>query len=273
MLLSWLKGLGMAKTSASEFYNVRGAQVLSKQSRKYGSAVYSNYIKPPYCFAEKLLKSFIKSNSHFKVLDFCCGTGEHSVFLAKQHVEVTGLDISPDSIAAAKQLAEQYHVDARIKLAVSDLSETIPMFDSSVDVLFDSGSLYYFELKQALPEIKRVLKAKGLFCAVETNGDNFLLNTWRRLKNRSAKHRDERTLTRLLRRKDLKLIQHFFPGLKIRYFGCTILLGACLKRIPPLLKLWCFFARGVDWVLLDVLRLRFLAFKFVLYGYNNKSEK
>ncbi|MAZ77842.1 MAG: hypothetical protein CMF39_04120 [Legionellaceae bacterium] len=262
----------MSKLSTQTFYDQRGQASMQASQLAIGENIFPVYLREPYSFVSRLINNEFAHKEDRRLLDCCCGTGVHALGFAQMGYQVSGVDFSPDSILAAKKLEACFSLSNSISWLVADISTKLPCKDVFFDILFVSGSLYYFDLPTIFPEIKRVLKSHGLFCAIETNGDNFILNIWRRLKNRFAKHRDERTLTKLLRRRDIEFIKREFPGLKIRYFGCFMLLGACFKRVPLLLRAWCFFARIVDWVLLDALKLRFLAFKFVLYGYNSKAK-
>jgi SAM-dependent methyltransferase len=53
-------------------------------------------------FMTKLL-GFLQPAPGSKMMDVACGKGRHSKFLAEHDYNVTGIDISPDSIADAKQ--------------------------------------------------------------------------------------------------------------------------------------------------------------------------
>jgi len=45
------------------------------------------------------------------VLDLCCGQGRHTVRLAHEGFKVTGLDLSPHLLQAARQAAEAAGVE------------------------------------------------------------------------------------------------------------------------------------------------------------------
>jgi SAM-dependent methyltransferase len=60
-------------------------------------------------FIAKLI-SHLKPLAHTRMLDVACGRGRHSRFLASKDFDVTGIDISFDSIAYAKQFeADNLH--------------------------------------------------------------------------------------------------------------------------------------------------------------------
>jgi SAM-dependent methyltransferase len=47
------------------------------------------------------------------------------------------------------------------------LAESIPYADETFDVVYSSGSAHHFRTNEAFPEIRRVLKSKGRFAAIE----------------------------------------------------------------------------------------------------------
>ena len=55
---------------------------------------------------EPLLRAVLESGSNRRILDLGCGTGEHALFLASLGFEVTGVDVSPGQIEAARRSAE-----------------------------------------------------------------------------------------------------------------------------------------------------------------------
>ncbi len=59
-----------------------------------------------YAEAEQFMKNlvdFLQPNPNSKILDLACGKGRHSVFLNKMGLNVTGMDLSEESILHAKQ--------------------------------------------------------------------------------------------------------------------------------------------------------------------------
>lgn len=58
-------------------------------------------------FIDNLVKYF-NLKEYDKVLDACCGKGRHSIYLNKNGVDVTGIDLSSESIAFAKQFENEH---------------------------------------------------------------------------------------------------------------------------------------------------------------------
>ncbi|MET4109081.1 methyltransferase domain-containing protein [Hymenobacter sp. UYP22] len=74
-----------------------------------------------------------------RLLDLACGKGRHARYLSEQGFEVTGVDLSPQSIAAARQFAhEQLHFQ------VHDMRDSLPYgpFDLVLNLFTSFG---YFQ--------------------------------------------------------------------------------------------------------------------------------
>jgi tellurite methyltransferase len=97
------------------------------------------------------------------VLDIGCGIGRHAVFLAQQGFTVTAIDASDAGLEVARRSAHQAGVDIDFhKAEFTDL----PFADDSFDLVLAWNVIYHGDeevVRQALEEIKRVLKPEGLF--------------------------------------------------------------------------------------------------------------
>ncbi len=96
-----------------------------------------------------------------KILDLACGKGRHARYLSEKGFEVTGLDISPASIAFARHFEHErlafYQHDMRLPFRIN-------YFDAVVNVFTSFG---YFDTDQdhvrTLENVQKGLKPGGLF--------------------------------------------------------------------------------------------------------------
>jgi arsenite methyltransferase len=96
------------------------------------------------------------------VADIGCGPGESSLQVARATgARVIGVDLSSDSIAAARNSAERAGMEASVEFVVAD-AEALPFADGSVDGVLSECSLCTFPDKErAAAELARVLRRGG----------------------------------------------------------------------------------------------------------------
>ncbi len=84
-------------------------------------------------FILRLLNHF-KPSKNCRMLDVACGKGRHSKFLAEQGYDVTGIDLSFDSIADAKQFENEnlhfYQHDMRLPAWINYFDYVFNFFTS-----------------------------------------------------------------------------------------------------------------------------------------------
>ena len=94
-----------------------------------------------------------------RVLDVGCGTGVVAVTAARRGAKVTGLDLTPELLARARENAELAEVD--IDWHEGDV-EQLPFADGTFDVVVSQfGHMFAPRPEVALAEMLRVLKPKG----------------------------------------------------------------------------------------------------------------
>ena len=80
---------------------------------------------------------FLVDNSELlprgKALDVAMGSGQNAVYLAKMGFEVEGVDISPEAVAHARELARKAGVT--IKAEVADLEGDYRIIKNAYDVI------------------------------------------------------------------------------------------------------------------------------------------
>ncbi|WP_353947999.1 class I SAM-dependent methyltransferase [Sporolactobacillus sp. Y61] len=99
------------------------------------------------------------------VLDIGCGTGATAQYLADQtKASVTGIDLHPQMVKAAKKRSEQSLNPFRV---VHGSAESLPFRDRAFDWLFSESVTAFTHLPRSLPEYFRVLRSGGQLFAVE----------------------------------------------------------------------------------------------------------
>lgn len=182
--------------------------------RGFGSEAFSEKFRAPYQYYEEKLP-LPKIGANF--LDLGCGTGTHSIFAARLGYTVTGIDISKKSIEAAENIADFFHVKDHCSFLTTEATSFLKT-SQQFDVVFASGSLYYFDLQKIIAIIKEKLKPGGHFFCIETNGSNWLLNKVRKFRY-SKSERDARTTEHLLKLEDIKYLQDQFSESEVKFFG------------------------------------------------------
>jgi SAM-dependent methyltransferase len=89
-----------------------------------------------------------------EVLDLGAGTGKLTRPLAQRFARVTAVEPDAAMRAVLSQVTDCY-------LAVEGSAEAIPLADASVNAVFVGQAFHWFDTDAALPEIARVLRARG----------------------------------------------------------------------------------------------------------------
>ena len=149
-----------------------------------------------------------------KVLDYCCGTGELAMEIAKFADEVHGVDISDESITTCKQRAEIQGVSGKTHFSVMD-AENLEYEDNTFDVVVESGVLHHLELEKAFSEMARILAPTGQVLCQEALAHNYFIHRYRR---RTPHLRTEWEVDHILRVEDINLAQKHFSSFDIKFF-------------------------------------------------------
>ena len=112
----------------------------------------------PESFYE-LLAALGVGKSGQRILDLGTGTGVLARAFAKRGAVVTGVDIAPNQIAAARTLAAQDALDIAFRVCAA---ENIEFPDDSFEVISAAQSWLYFDVTIMVPKVLRLLTADGL---------------------------------------------------------------------------------------------------------------
>ncbi len=246
-------------------YDLRGERVLASGQFAFENRYQDLVARATRAFMESALPP-LRSGETATFLDLCCGTGAFSIYPAKRGYQVTGVDLSPKSIEAARWQARRNAVSYACGFQVGDVVEFLRSTRETYDVISIAGSLYYLDRAEVLPLIRQRLKPGGTFLCLETSGGNAIMNLYRRLRNRVKHHRDPQTLTQLLKPCDYRDVARVFDTSAIRYFDFLTLAVPLFRWNRTVAEQYHSSAQGLDRVLLNTLGLHRLAFKIGFIG-------
>lgn len=148
-----------------------------------------------------------------RVLDFACGTGITSAWLADRGAAVTGIDLSPGSTARAAELCRAAGADVTFATGPLESQPYLGTFDRIVGRF----ALHHVDVAAVAPVLAALMRPDGVAAFLETMDSNPLLRlARRRLVGRVGIPRfgtlDEHPLTRA----DLRVLEAAFGELDIR---------------------------------------------------------
>lgn len=136
-------------------------------SNKFYLELYQHRDEEDARWMINLLQRSISVNTRSKVLDIACGSGRHSLELARRGFDVTGFDLSEFLIKEAKKgLKESVEKDLKVKFLIKDMRyfNFNGSFDIAVNIFTSFG--YFDNDEENFSVIKNVsdsLKKGGYF--------------------------------------------------------------------------------------------------------------
>lgn len=106
---------------------------------------------------------FFREYNVSRILDLACGSGRHTIYLAKQGFELYGIDISEEGIKSTRRWLENEGLHA--ELTVGSIYERLPYKNNFFDAVVCIRALNHGtieNIREAISEIERVLKPEGL---------------------------------------------------------------------------------------------------------------
>ena len=110
----------------------------------------------------KIVKIFKKHNIK-RVLDLGCGSGRHTVYLARNGFKVYGIDIAKEGIKITKEWLKKETLQAIFR--IGSIYEKLPYKDDFFDAVISTNTIHHARIKdirRAIREIERILKPKSL---------------------------------------------------------------------------------------------------------------
>lgn len=141
----------------NEIYNTYGNRWYEADDDPVALLRAESKTKSPWILQKIKEYNLLKHDT--KVLDVGCGAGFLSNELAKHNLQVTGVDLSTESLT----VAANYDVTKKVTYQTAD-AYCLPFADHSFDVLTAMDFLEHVEKPdQVIREFSRVLKPGGLF--------------------------------------------------------------------------------------------------------------
>ncbi len=161
-----------------------------------------------------------------RVLDFGCGSGMHTLEVARFASHVTGIDISPEAIKLAEENAEHAGLSKKATFVVKD-AENLDFPPASFDVVCVRGVLHHMDLEAALGQIRKVLTPKGKAIFLEALANNPIIHAYRK---RTPHLRTAWETEHILRFEDAARMRKYFNIVNVRTFHLAVLGAVPLRN-------------------------------------------
>jgi ubiquinone/menaquinone biosynthesis C-methylase UbiE len=172
-------------------HNLQKAKQIKSELRKTFDIIAPHFDitrYKPWPESKRFISTLPKDST---VLDLGCGNGRNSIYLAKEGMNIIGIDFSRGLIKIAQNKMEWKEVAHRVNLMEGDIG-SLPLKNESVDAVLYIATLHHLptpqERLQSLIEVKRCLKPGGsaLISAWAQEQDKFKDNL-----KKSKEHQEE----------------------------------------------------------------------------------
>lgn len=193
-----------------------------------------------------------------RLLDYCCGNGDDSIFAAKHGANVVGIDISPVSIAHCKQKAIDENVSGSTDFRVMD-AEKLEFPDNSFDLVIVYGVLHHLDFPAAMREISRVLEPGGEAICTEALAHNPVIHAYRK---RTPHLRTAWEVQHIMKKDNIIKARDWFETVRPKFYHLATIAAVPFRKtflFSPIL--WMF--ECIDSVLLRIPGLRWWGWQVV----------
>ncbi len=250
------------KKTEQKRYDDRAAALLSSGSLDQlghdGAAGVALELRAPYIAYEAHIRQHAGPGK--RLLDLCCGNGQHALLGAQLGAQVTVSDIAPHNVSLT--IARARRAGYEVEGVIAD-AERLPFPPESFDVVTMAGSLSYMDLDELLNQVSRVLRRGGTFIFVDSLNHNpvYRLN---RFLNYTRGKRTRSTLQRMPTMRTMEKIRMAFPDLALSFHG---IFSFIVPVVRPLAR-----SRTADWLDAADQRFEFLRrFAFKVVGVGHKA--
>lgn len=246
------------KQKEIEFHNIR-AKALRENESEYeyltSNKKFYSVVRSSRAFVNDWL---LQRCSNKKVLDYGCGAGGVSIFLAKNGAEVTEIDISGESVKDAKEKAISENVENNTCFLVMD-AENLDFEDDYFDIAVCSGVLHHLDIQRTYPELARVLKPSGEIILDEPLAYNPIIHLYRKM---TPHLRTEWEAEHILTKSSIELAKKYFGKVETRFFHLATLAAVPFRNLTGFSSILSFL-EAVDVVLLKLPVLKWQAWQIV----------
>jgi ubiquinone/menaquinone biosynthesis C-methylase UbiE len=193
------------------------------------------------------------------ILDYCCGNGEESLFVAKHGAKkVVGIDISPLSIENCHTRAREEGVADIATFRTMD-AEALEFPDETFDFMMEYGVLHHLDLQKAGRELARVLRPSGSMVCTETLGHNPVIKRYR---ERTPELRTAWEAQHILTKPSFDILKQHFGRIEMHFFHLATLAAVPFRR-TRVFSILLNSLSAIDGLLLRIPGLRWHAWQVV----------
>lgn len=109
----------------------------------------------------------ITKNKSLKIADIGCGTGSHTITLAKNtNAQIIGVDLFPAFLEKLKNRARELNLQNRISTHAKSM-DNLPFKKDEFDIIWSEGAIYNIGFEAGIKNWKTYLKTGGYLCVSE----------------------------------------------------------------------------------------------------------